>query len=162
MYRVVSLFLLPCVLLTQSVSLGHSHGGNDPAGHDPRSHFHTNSTSAPRSHDHGHHNHSSDGHHHHDDGDDAPEPDTQPPSQPEPLSEHDSDVVFITSVDVFINARSAVDDELAASLLWAAAGLYLPTASGLIRCMRQRTGHTQWPPSDCSCLLYVRYLALLI
>src|SRR5260370_1019302 len=66
--RVLCLLLLPCVLLTQSASLGHCHGDTEPAGHDLRPHFHTNLTSSCHGH-HGHHRHGPGGHHHHDDAD---------------------------------------------------------------------------------------------
>lgn len=126
--RVVFLLLLPCVLLSQSAALGHSHCGREPAGHDLRPHFHA--TPASNHHDPGHHHNGPDGHHHHDGDGDAPaEPDSQPTQQPEPLSEpeHNSDAVFINSVEVIVNERAAVDDYLAASPEWAAAGLNLPT-----------------------------------
>lgn len=163
--RVVSLLLLPCVLLTQSAALGHSHGGSQPAGHNLRPHFHTNSSSAPRSDDHGHHHHGPDGHHHyHDDGDDVPEPDTQPTPAPEPLSEqeHDSDAVYINRVDVVINDRPAVDDELAASLQWAAAGLHLPSAFWADPSHEAVNWTHAPPPSGYACPLYLWHLALLI
>lgn len=155
-HRAVSLVLMPCVLMTQSAVLGHSHGGREPAGHDLRPHFHTQPTSVPGHHAYGHHHHGpgSHHHHHHDDGDDAPEP----------LSEqdHDSDAVYISSVDVVINGRSAVDEKLAASLLWATAECNLPTALWA----NPPRAAAQWPhpppPSVCSCPLYVWHLALLI
>lgn len=38
--KIVSLILMPFVLLTQSVTFGHSHAGNQPAGHELRAHIH--------------------------------------------------------------------------------------------------------------------------
>ncbi len=154
--RVVSLILLPCVLLTQSAAaLGHTHGGSQPTGHDLRPHFHTNSI--PASHEHGHHHHGRDDHHHHDEGDDGDEPDT-----PEPLSDHDSDAVFIPSVDVVINDRSAVDEELTGSPLWAPVGLNLATALWADPPSVTANWTHPPPPAGCFCALYVRHLALLI
>jgi hypothetical protein len=163
--RIVSLLLLPCVLLTQSVAVfGHAHGGNQPAGHDLRPHFHTNPASAR--HDHGHHHHGPDGHHHHHNDGDAPaEPDSKPAQQPEPLSgdEHDSDAVFVDCVDVVITPRSvATDDELAVSLPWATAGLFLPVSLWTDP-SQEAANWTHAPPlRDCACPLYLRQLTLLI
>ena len=160
--RVVSLFLLPCVLLTQSAALGHSHGGNQPAGHDLRAHIHTDLAFFSQAHDHGHH-HGPDcpGHHHHD-GDDAPEPGKQPPSPPEPLSDHDSDAVYISSVDVVVSKRSSVENALTVSALWAAV-VWDSSADLLANPPHQVANWTDdLPPSGCACPLYIRQLALLI
>jgi hypothetical protein len=161
--RVVSVFLLPCVLLSQSAALGHAHGGREPAGHDLRPHFHT--TPASTRHEHGHHYHGPDGHHHHhDDGDNPTEPDSQPTQQPEPLSEqeHDSDAVFIDSVEVIVSERSAVDDELAATLKRAATGLNLPTGCWA-DALHEAVNWTHGPPSSGYARpLYIWHLSLLI
>lgn len=157
--RVVSLLLLPCVLLTQSAAmLGHSHGSGQPPGHDLRPHIHTNPS--PH-HEHGHHHHGPDGHHHHHDGDHDPEPGTHPTSQPEPVSDHDSDAVFITSVDVVINDRVLMDDESPASPQWVAAGLNQSTAFSADPARRMAHWTHPPPPSNCVCPLYIRHLALL-
>src|SRR5262245_36881514 len=94
MYRqVMSLILVPCVLLTQSVAFGHSHGGREPAGHGLRPHFHTKLGSA--------------GHHHHPGDTDAPEPGTP---AAEPISDHDADAVYLDVVSVVITDRLTAND----------------------------------------------------
>src|SRR3954447_14918509 len=114
MKRVVCLLLMPSVLLTQWAGRGHCHGGNEPAGHDLRPHLHTNPTSSGHSYDdhhhHGHHHHSPGGHHHHHDEVEAPEPAAPPTPQPDPPSDHDSDAIFIDSVDVVVE-RSQVGNK---------------------------------------------------
>ncbi len=164
--RFVSLLLLPCVLLTQSVAaLGHAHGGNQPAGHDLRPHFHTNSASARPGHESGHHHHGPGGHHHHhDDGDDAPEPGTtQPTPNPEPLSEHehDSDAVFISAVDAAVVERSQVDEEVASPTWWIAADSILLAAWDGPPTQPVVCGYPP-PLTRVLCPLYIRHLALLI
>src|SRR5829696_9036925 len=103
MYRgLVSLLLLPCLLLSRSAAFGHSHGGGEPAGHNSRPHLHVTSTpNEPGSHHHhrGHH-HGPDGHHHH--HEDGATPDDSLPFQGvqnEPISDHDSDVIYLGEVD---------------------------------------------------------------
>ena len=158
--RVVSLVLLPCMLLTQSATFTHAHGGSPPAGHDLRPHVHTNTASA--SHHHGHHHHGPGSHHHHhDDGDDAPEPDTQPP-RPEPFSDHDSDAVYLASVDILVNERVGVDEELMASVRLASGS----PDSFVAYWVGPASGWGYWthppPPSASSRPIYVRLCALLI
>ena len=158
--RVVSLLLLPCVLLIQSAGLGHAHGESQPAGHDLRPHVHTNPTPAGHTHEHGHHHHGPGGHHHHhhhDDGDDAP----QPTPQREPLSDHDSDALYLDSVDVIVNECSVVDDDAAASAFWSIAALS-GFAHSWANPSHEFAKWTHPPPSGCSCPLYVRHLTLLI
>ncbi len=160
--RIVSLLLLPCVWLTQSAAVGHSHGGSQPTGHDLRPHVHTNPCSAPHSHD--HHHHGPEGHHnhHHHDGDDVPESDAQSslPEQESP-SDHDSDAIYISGVDVIIDVRSVVADELAASFMWAAEGTW--SISFSTNPLNDATRWSHPPPRPgYSCALYVRHLSLLI
>jgi hypothetical protein len=158
--RVVSLLLLPCVLLTRSAALPHAHGSGQPVGHDLRPHIHTHPTSAP--HEHGHHREGPGGHHHDDDDDDdAPESDLQPAS-PEPLSDHDSDAVFIPGVDAVVNSRSAVADERVTSPLWSPPGLI--RSGAFWDDPPALTAYWIHPPPELSypCALYVRHLALLI
>lgn len=118
MSRVFSLFLMPCLLLTQSIAaLGHSHGGDQPAGHDLRPHFHvahflTTETG-------GHHHHGAHGHHDdHGDRGTASDPESAP--QPEPLSddEHDSDAVYVAQVDCFLCRATDVDESLSVGSEW--------------------------------------------
>src|SRR4051794_2765655 len=115
--RLVSLLLLPCLMLTQSASLGHSHGGNEPPGHDLRPHFHVTPHSERRCHGPRHHHHGPGGHHHHhhNDGDDTAAPDAPPRPRLESLPNHDADAIYISRVDVVITERSAVAEELATS-----------------------------------------------
>jgi hypothetical protein len=159
--RVVSLFLLPCVLMIQSAALGHWHDGREPAGHDFRPHFHTDRAS---SHEYGHHHHPPGGRHHRHDGEELPEPETPPTTQPKPMSEgeHDSDALFIDRVDVVLRERSAFGNELAASLFCAVAGSYLPTSL----CTDPPREAVYWthtpPPRGYACPLYLWQLALLI
>jgi len=160
--RVVSLFLLPCLLLSQSAAFGHSHGNGDPAGHGLRVHFHTKSASTSVSHHHGHHDHDVCHHHHHADRDTAPKPENQPSTLPESLPDHDSDAVFITSVDVVISERSSIDDELTASAFWAY--LWLNPSTAILANPPDQPAIWTHGPSPCSCVcpLYIRHLALLI
>jgi hypothetical protein len=152
--RVVSLLLLPCVLLTQSAVYGHSHGEDQPAGHDLRPHFHTNPLStAP---EHGHH-HGPGGHRHEDEeDDDAPPPEEQTPH------DHDSDAVFVTSIDVVLDQRSAAEDVNAASPPWGAAEL-TPVAAIGDSSPAVPADRTHPPPEiGYHCALFLRHLALLI
>jgi hypothetical protein len=160
--RVLSLLLLPCIVLTQSAVLSHSHGGSRPAGHDLRPHFHTGLSADPHHHEHGHHHHGHGGHHHHhhEDGDGSPEPDSPPTPAPEPLSGHDSDAVFVGLVDAVLNVRSA-DDQPAASALWFSLGFNLSFPS--VNSSQEAIHWTRPPPTSASdCPLYVRHLTLLI
>lgn len=163
MYRgVVSLLLLPCVLLTQSAAaLVHSHCDSMPGRNDLRPHFHT--TPAPSGDDHHHHDSGSHSHHH-DRGDELSAPKTEPTPRPEPLSqdEHDSNAVFINSVNIVISQRSALDAAFASALVWAAAGLHLPTHI----CAASEEEALNWthapPPCLHACPLYLLQLTLLI
>ncbi len=150
--RVVSIFLLPCVLLAQSAALGHAHSGSQPAGHDLRPHFHTNRIS---------YSCGGGSHHHHDDGDDLPEPDTQPTPQPEPLSDHDEDAVYV-AVDTVVSGRVQAGDDDTRCQVWLLPALNLLAAPyGL---GEPPNSWTHPPPllpaSDCP--LYLRQLTLLI
>src|SRR2546430_8789890 len=99
--RLVSLLFLLCLVLTQTASLSHSHGGNKPPGHDLRPHFHISPRSEHRCHEQGHHHHGPGGHHHHHhDGEDIAEPDALPRPQLGPLSDHDFDAIYITRVAI--------------------------------------------------------------
>jgi hypothetical protein len=162
MFRlIVSLLLLPCVLLTQSVVFGHAHDGSQPAGHDLRPHIHTSSSPAGHTHDHGHNHYVPGGHHlHHDDGN-VPEPDSQPTPQPELFSDHDSDAFYIDTVDAIINVRYIVDKDEVASALGSDTGL-----SEFVHFSASPThefANWKYPPSTgCRCALYVLHLSLLI
>ena len=140
--RIISLIRLPCVLLTQSTTIGHSHGGNQTVGHNLHPHFHTN----PRAHLHHHLG-------------EVTDPKTPPTPEPEPLSDHDADAVFFATC-ALIKERSTAK-ELTASPLKVAAELIPSLAFG-------DNPPLGWPPrahppaSGGSCALYIRHLALLI
>ena len=158
---VVSLLLLPCLLLTQSAALlGNAHAGLRLHGHDLRPHFHTQPV--PDGHDYGHHSGLGVLHQYHqDDANDAIELDTQPTSQPEPLSDHDSDAVYVASVDAVLAERCAVHDGVDSLLPWAALAAshlagWWPTPS------RHPVNWWYTQPSGSSCPLYVWHLTLLI
>jgi hypothetical protein len=161
--RVVSLAVMPCVLLSQSAALGHSHGGREPAGHGIRRHFHTNPVSI--AHDHGHHHHDRTSHDHdHDKGASASEFGDPRTQQPAPLTrdDHDSDAIFVDCVDVIINSFAAIDNGLGAFLIPSDAGWYLPTGywtTGTCAVVDQTHGP---PTSGYACPLYLRQLTLLI
>lgn len=97
------------MLLTQSVAFGHSHGGNQPAGHDLRVHIHLNQSSADDSHSHSHH-HGLDKHSHHDDHHSDRE--KQNSSQFESPIDHDSSALYLSSNDVISISRSTTMTEL--------------------------------------------------
>lgn len=159
---VVSLLLVPCVLLTQSAALGHSHGGTKPAGHDLRPHFHTNPI--PTAGDHDGHRHGPGGHHHpHAAGDDVPGPDTQTTPPAGSRSDHDSSAVYTASVDLASNLRSSADSEPVESSLWAVAWLN-PSLTFLSASQPPEAANRAHPPPDSghSCPRYVRHLTLLI
>lgn len=162
--RVVSLLLLPCLLLTQSVALGHCHREGKPTGHDYRPHFHTNAVPVRDTHDHGHHHYVSDGHHHQHDDDGVPpgEPVTLPTHQPETVPDHDSDAIYVTVVDAVAVERSESTEGVASSVWWTV------THADLFACSwDDPPAHSQscsHPPplTGQICPLYVRHRALLI
>lgn len=158
MYRqLVSLFLLPCMVLTQSASLlGHAHAGQRLAGHDLRPHVHAKAESA--GHEHGH-RHSPGTHHHHHDADAEPEAPSVPAPK-EPPSDHDSDAFFVSGVEAVTGGRSSVDLDLDTSVTWIS-----PLASDFVpsNFNRPRWESIAWNSApQFSCPLYVRHLTLLI
>ncbi len=173
--RVLSLVLILLLLLTQLAQF-HCHaaqGGQGPrAPSNPHVHLSSlpfaRATCAGHHHghthgDHGHHHHGPGGHHHHDDDDVAPPGgDMLPTQQPEPLSDHDSDAVFIAAVDAVAGERSRVDDEVVSSAWWAAAETTLFAASWDRPPGQPATWAHPPPLADSLCPLYVRHLALLI
>lgn len=159
--RIVSLFLLPCLLLTQSAARGHSHTGDQPAGHDSRPHFHTAVPAAAHGrggHDHGH------AHHHPHTGESvAPGLDLQSAPVGGPESDHDSSAVFTGSVDLVTAQRSSADNDPAAFSFWAVAGLTSPAFAHWSHPPFEPACWPNPPPNiRHSCPLYVRHLALLI
>lgn len=160
--RIVSLLLLPCLLLTQSAALGHTHAGSKTASHDLRPHFHTTPTSAGHGHT-GHH-HGPGGHHHpHATADDGPGPDIQTTPPAGPQSDHDSSAVFTANVDLVANQRSSADTDPREFSLWATSGLNLSVTFLSANQQHEAANWTHPPPdSGYSCPIYVRHLALVI
>ena len=160
--RIVSLFLLPCLLLTQSAARGHSHTGDQPAGHTSRPHFHTALPAAAHGHDghaHGHTHHP----HPHAGGSDVPGQDLQSAPVGGPQSDHDSSAVFTGSVDLVTVPRSSIDNDRAEFSFWALAGLTSPAFALWSHPPFEPACWPNPPPgSGRSCPLYVRHLALLI
>ncbi|WP_145454432.1 hypothetical protein [Gimesia panareensis] len=113
--KIVSLFLIPFVLLTQSVTFGHSHAGNHPAEHDLRAHIHVSSPEAHEQHGHSHahgtHSHKHEGHSHsnHDQSDS---------SQVDFPFDHDSSAIYLNSTDLTSGSRSLLNTELLLSFHW--------------------------------------------
>ena len=156
--RIVSLFLAPCVLLTQSaVVLGHSHGTNSREEHDDRTHIHVHAIAFESGHSHHAHNH------HHCDGVNESQQEhvgMEEPSPTVPLSDHDADAMYVSAYDVVLGARCQPVGELTISQ-W----LYAPAC---ILCIlpatessRPLADWTHAPPHDGVCPLYIRHLSLL-
>jgi hypothetical protein len=157
--RVVSLFLLPGLLLSQAAAVGHAHGEDTPTDHSARPHVHTLPAAADRHHTRGHH-HGPGGHHHHDDDEDetAPTP-AVPPPQADPLSDHDAGAVFVPA-DAVVVERPASVEVVDAAVMWIIcdAGEAVRGLPAVFMCP---AGNGR-PPPDPSCPLYVRHLALLM
>jgi len=144
---VVFLLLLPGVLLTQSAALCHGHG--------LRPHIHTNLSPVRHDHDHGpcgHH------YHHDDDADDADEP--APTPRPASAPDHDSDAIFIPSIDVTPHEPPVVSDERAPAPFWALLGSGHVAAAGA-NPPRESAAFAHPPPAG-ACPIYIRQLSLLI
>ncbi|MFH1300626.1 MAG: hypothetical protein ABIK07_06160 [Planctomycetota bacterium] len=155
--RICSLILMPWILLTQSVAFGHSHGGNQPAGHDLRAHIHLNQSSIDDSHGHVHH-HGLDRHNHHDDHHSDHEKKNS--SQFESPLDHDSSALYLSSHDVISASRSTTQTEIKILFQWDDMGCDLSSDS---------LQHTEpvWclsgcAPSDFDSPLFVRHHAYLI
>ena len=95
--KFVSLILIPFVLLTQSVTGGHSHAGNQPVGHDLRAHVHLDFAAEDEPHDYVH----SHGTHSHVHATHADTDHDQPvvPEVEAPF-DHDSSAVYLNSADL--------------------------------------------------------------
>ena len=158
--RVVSLLLLPFVLTSQSVTVGHCHGGSSPAGHDPRPHVHLNSKSASPSR--GDRPCACGRQHHHEHEADAQEAREQPASTPDSPPCDDSVAIFFGSADDAVVERTNPEVEGGSSTWWCAAeatqlapfGDHAPVVP---------SAFTRPPPaSPPPCPIYVLHLALLI
>ena len=159
MYRqVVSLLLLPGLLLSQAAAAGHAHGDHTPTGHSLRPHVHTLPAAADRHHAHGHH-HGSGGHHHDDEDDDAPAPAVVPPPQTDPLSDHDSDAVFVPTEAVAVERPASVE-VIDAAVVWVICNAG-EAVEGNLADLVCPAGNGRPPPAP-ACPLYVRHLALLM
>lgn len=156
---IVSLLLLPCLLLTQSAVFGHAHSGGQPTGHDLRTHVHTNPLAVDNHHGHDHNAASGSHHCQHDDLKDAPKPHTQHTPQPEPLSDHDSDAIYVNATDAVAVERSELPN---GSVFWTAltcdsfARAWVKPAARPVVC-----GHPPPFPGHV-CPLYVKHRTLLI
>ena len=157
--RTLSVILVPCLLLTQSAALGHTHNGSEPAGHDLRPHFHLTTALAGHTHDDTHH-HSHHGDHHHNDGNQTKPPLPLTPDT-SPLSSHDNDAVFIEVVDALVHGRSAIADAGADWSQWIALGLATVSSISLSD-ISAAPAHPPPRLTSSSCPLYVRHLTLLI
>ncbi|QEG18940.1 hypothetical protein GmarT_48350 [Gimesia maris] len=111
----VSLILIPFVLLTQSVTFGHSHAGNQPVGHDLRTHIHLDLSAEKEQHGHGH-SHGTHCHVHEEHAD----ADQGQPATPEVESpfDHDSSAVYLNRADLSCGPRSTLKTELLVSFYW--------------------------------------------
>ncbi|QDT30003.1 hypothetical protein Enr10x_53620 [Gimesia panareensis] len=155
--RILSLFLIPLVLLTQSVTFGHSHTGNHPAGHDLRAHIHVSSPTADEKHGHSHahgaHSHKHEGHSHSDH-------DKSDSSQVDFPFDHDSSAIYLNSTDLTSSSRSLLNTELLLSFHWNA------IEAGALAC--SLLGSTpEWSRHDCAPTgaeppLFLRHHAFLI
>lgn len=168
MYRALSLILMPCLLLTQSLSaLGHSHGSDEPAGHGLHPHFHVTRSVATESP--GHHDHEANGHHHsHDvcsdcDGLKTLASKSIPASQPGPLSdhEHDSDAVYISQVECGLCRHSEVDERLSVSCEWDTPAFCQPVAV-CVGPSREIANWRHTRPRGRTCARYISLRTLLI
>tara|TARA_R110002124_G_scaffold223994_1_gene389450 strand:+ start:1150 stop:1596 length:447 start_codon:yes stop_codon:yes gene_type:complete len=148
---------MPWMLLTQSVAFGHSHGGNQPAGHDLRAHIHLNQSTIDDAHSHTHH-HGLDKHNHHDAHHSDRE--NQNSSQLESPFDHDSSALYLSSNDVILGSRSTIKTAIKVLFQWDSMGSDLPSDSlqppepvwGLYGCA----------PPDSDSPLFVRHNAYLI
>ena len=158
MYRcLVFIFLLPCLLMSQSASFGHVHSGHQPLEHNLRPHLHLNTAQSTHKHEH-HHHHGDDSHHHpHDEmpGDNAQATGT---TESEPLSNHDSTAVYVDAIDVINHVNPTVFELDQRSVLVAESKLailaYYP--------VREAISCHSPPGWDQHCPLYVQHLTLVI
>ncbi|QDT26995.1 hypothetical protein Enr10x_23080 [Gimesia panareensis] len=159
MYRkIVSLFLIPLVLLTQSVTFGHSHAGNHPAEHDLRAHIHVSSAEAHEQHGHSHahgaHSHKHEGHSH-SDHDQPVVPEVEAPF------DHDSSAIYLNSTDLTSGSRTTLNSELLLSFHW------IVIEADALACSLSSGSSPEWSRQDCAppgaeSPLFLRHHAFLI
>lgn len=169
--RIITLVLLPCVVILQSIiAIGHTHGTDQSTGHNLRPHVHLTSSSDAHGHSHHHHeghghHHGAHGHHHsHNDSDhrDSHEEGESVPPVPLSHNEHDSGAVFFDGIDVILSQRTSFDEELSSSFFAAAAALSHAPVS-CIDASELALDQEQSPPVCVRCCaLYVLQSSLLI
>lgn len=155
--KIVSLILVPFVLLTQSVTFGHSHTGNQPVGHGLRNHIHVNLTAANEEHEHAH-PHGTHSHNHQNDS--YSDRDKPVSDQMESLFDHDSSAVFLNSTDLTSGSRSNIYLEIMVLCQWNLPGTDL-SADTLATSGPQWHLHGCAPP-DPDSSLFIRHHAILI
>ncbi|MCA9019072.1 MAG: hypothetical protein KDA74_02950 [Planctomycetaceae bacterium] len=113
--KIVSLVMIPFVLLTQSVTWGHSHAGNQPAGHELRAHIHLEFSAEEEQHGHVH----SHGTHSHSHAEHSATDHEQPvlPEVGFPF-DHDSSAVYLNCADLSAGSRSTLKTELLLCFHW--------------------------------------------
>lgn len=160
--RVLTLLLLPCLLISQSAALAHSHGGNQPAGHDLRPHVHVSLVAHVHDHQHGHsHHHGTHSHHHDWDDEVAPaDADDQLASLHESAPGHDSDALYV-SPDSVTTARERVVTAFDHGVWLLAVSAFVLDVEAFAAppCPHPRTSAD---PGSAARPLYIRHLALLI
>jgi hypothetical protein len=157
--RVLSLLLLPCLVLSQSAAIPHTHAAGQPDGHDFRSHVHISQAPTTHQTSHGHH-HGPGGHHH----DDIDEVESTTPAQIPPLHQpdhdHDTNAIYFTVTDLGGTTRYEVREVVTASCLWSPTNeIPLSNTHSDLGC-REFWGHP--PPADFQSPLYILHLTLLI
>ncbi|WP_339728324.1 hypothetical protein [uncultured Gimesia sp.] len=155
--RIVSLILIPFVLLTQSVTFGHSHTGNQPAGHGLHAHIHVNSSAVDEHHGHVH-QHGTHSHEHQNDS--HSDRDKQNSSQMESPFDHDSSAVYLNSADLTAGSRSTLKIDLSLFFQWSIIG------TDALACSLFHS-KPEWNSRDCAppgpdTPLFVRHHAFLI
>jgi hypothetical protein len=134
--KVVSIYLMVCLLLTQSAVVGHSHSGNIHSAHDSRPHFHLCLAQ------HDHHDHAS---HQHDD---------------QPNDHHDSDAIYVNGIE-FVGSQRLKSDVADDGIQWLVAEFSCPMTIGFSPAAFLDS--KQLPlPFDSRKSLYVRHCALLL
>jgi len=155
--RILSLLLIPFVLLTQSVTFGHSHAGKQPAGHGLRSHIHLYSHAAGEAQGHTH-SHGSIFHKHknhaHTDQDNPVSDEMESPF------DHDSSAVYLNSIDLASGSHSLLKTELLLSFHWNAIQADA-LASSLWEAAPEWSRRDCAPPGPAS-ILFLRHHAFLI
>ncbi|QDU11844.1 hypothetical protein [Gimesia aquarii] len=151
--KIVSLILMPCVLLIQSVTFGHSHGGNQPAGHSLRPHIHVSHPSEDGIHHHcpNDHNHSDEHHSDHE---------KQNSTQFESPFDHDSSAVYLSNTDMTVGSRSTFESGMVDLLQWAPLGW--DSVCVFLQNTAMRQYDFQCAPPDSESPLFIRHHAYLI